>query len=141
MSTSYLTALLFLLCSVVVSAQELSTSHRKDSSSVAGEEHRYVMKKYFFVMLKRGPNRTQDSATSAKIQQGHMDNMQRLADAGSLVVAGPFLDDGDWRGLFVFDAATREEVEELLKTDIAISSGRLSYEIHPWMTAQGTCFK
>lgn len=99
------------------------------------------LKKYYFVMLKRGPNRGQDSATVARLQAGHMANMNRLAEAGKLQVAGPFADDGDWRGIFIFDVATEAEVKELLKDDPAISSGRLSYEIHPWYTEKGTCFK
>jgi uncharacterized protein len=39
----------------------------------------YEMKQYFFVMLNKGSNREQDSASSAKIQEGHMANIRRLA--------------------------------------------------------------
>ncbi len=99
------------------------------------------MKQYFFVMLSTGNNRTQDSVTAANIQRGHMDNIARLANEGKLIVAGPFGDDGKWRGIFIFDSPSQEEVEQLLKTDPAISSGRLSYEIHPWWTAKNCVFK
>jgi uncharacterized protein len=93
------------------------------------------IKQYYFVMLSKGPNRNHDSATAAKIQEGHMANITRLYKEGKLKVAGPFGDDGDWRGIFVFDCATKEEVEQLLKTDPAISSGRLVADIRPWWTA------
>jgi uncharacterized protein YciI len=99
------------------------------------------MKTYYFVMLTAGKNRTQDSATVSKIQQGHMANISRLAKEEKLIVAGPFLDESKWRGIFIFDGKSKEEAEELLKTDPAIASGRLDYEIHPWMTMKGTCFK
>jgi uncharacterized protein len=99
------------------------------------------MKSYYFVLLTTGANRTQDSTEVKKIQAGHMANITRLAKDGKLIVAGPFLDDSRWRGIFIFDAKSNEEVVELLKTDPAISSGRLSYEIHPWLTQKGTCFK
>jgi len=99
------------------------------------------MKTYYFVMLSAGKNRSQDSISITKIQQGHMANITRLFKQEKLIVAGPFLDDTSWRGIFIFDAKSKEEVEELLKTDPAISSGRLAYEIHPWMTQKGTCFK
>ena len=70
-----------------------------------------------------------------------MANIQRLGDEGKLIVAGPFLDDKDLRGIFIFDVETEEEVRDLVETDLAIKTGRLRYEIHPWMTAKGTCFK
>lgn len=97
------------------------------------------MKQYYFVMLSKGAKRDQDSATAAKIQKGHMDNMKKLYEEKKLVMAGPFGDDGDWRGIFIFDVPTKEEVEQLVKTDPAIISGRLSYEIHPWWSQRGIC--
>ena len=93
------------------------------------------IRQYWFVMLIKGDNRTQDSATAAKIQEGHMANINRLYYEGKLKVAGPFGDDGDWRGIFIFDCATKEEVEQLLKTDPAVAAGRLAVDIHPWWTA------
>ena len=44
-------------------------------------------------------------------------------------------------GIFIFDAASKEEVEELLKADPAIAAGRLAYEIHLWWTAKNAVFK
>jgi uncharacterized protein YciI len=100
-----------------------------------------VMKNYFMVFLKKGPHRNQDSLEAQKIQQAHMENITLLAKSGKLNIAGPFLDDGDLRGIFVFDVPTIEEAKNLTETDPAIKSGRLSYEIHPFMTQQGVCFK
>jgi len=92
------------------------------------------IKQYWFVMLTKGGNRNQDSATAAKIQEEHLANINRLYKEGKLKVAGPFGDDGEWRGIFIFDVGDKQEVEQLLKTDPAIKSGRLNYEIHPWYT-------
>jgi uncharacterized protein YciI len=99
------------------------------------------MKEYYFVLLTKGPHRDQDSATAAKLQEAHLNNISRLAAEGKLIVAGPFTDDGNWRGIFIFDAKNKEEVETLIKTDPAIQAGRFNYEIHPWMTQKGTTFK
>jgi uncharacterized protein YciI len=93
------------------------------------------IRQYWFVMLTAGNNRNQDSATAAKIQQGHLANIGRLYNEGKLKVAGPFGDEGKWIGIFIFDCETKEEVEKLLSTDPAIAAGRLSYEIHPWWTS------
>ena len=122
-------SLLLVLTCLSSAAQE--TVHEGDSK----------MKQYFFVMLSAGNHRNQDSVTVAKIQEGHMANIRQLVNEKKLVVAGPFMDEGNWKGIFIFDVGTKEEVEKLLHTDPAIASGRLAYEIHPWITMQGTCFQ
>lgn len=99
------------------------------------------VRQYWFVMLLKGNNRTQDSVTAAKIQEGHMANINKLYYEGKLKVAGPFGDNGNWLGVFIFDCNTKEEVEQLLKTDPAVSSGRLAYDIRPWWTAPTGNFK
>ena len=91
------------------------------------------MKNYFMVILTKGPIRGQDSITLAKLMDGHMANIERLAKEGKLVLAGPFLDDGNLRGIFVFDAATEIEARKLVESDPAVKVGRFAYEIHPWM--------
>jgi uncharacterized protein len=127
------TTLLLLLLAPVLHAQQkkpFKTPVKKAAPALENE-----IRQYFFVMLKKGPNRDHNSAKSAKIQDGHMANINKLYYEGKIKVAGPFGDDGDWRGIFIFDCATKEEVETLLKTDPAIEAGRLAYEIHPWWTA------
>jgi uncharacterized protein YciI len=99
------------------------------------------IRQYFFVMLTKGANRNQDSIAAEKIQDGHMANIRRLAGMGKILVAGPFGDDINWRGIFIFDCKTKQEVEVFLRTDPAILSGRLAYEIHPWFTGKNCLFK
>ena len=92
----------------------------------------YGMRQYVMAFLKAGPNRSQDSLEAANLQRAHLDNISRLAEAGKLVLAGPFMDDGEIRGIYIFDVKTIEEAEALTATDPAIQAGRLEMELHPW---------
>jgi uncharacterized protein YciI len=94
-----------------------------------------TIRKYWFVLLTKGPNRDQDSTTKAKLQNAHLANIDKLYNEGKIKVAGPFGDGGDWQGIFIFDAASKEEVETLVKQDPAVAAGRLLYTIKPWYTA------
>jgi len=93
------------------------------------------IRKYWFVLLKTGPVTNQDSATKAQLQKGHLENIERLYKEGKIKVAGPFGEPGEWRGIFIFDAESKEEVIKLLSTDPAIAAGRLAYEVKAWYTA------
>lgn len=104
-----------------------------DSTMAAGVgADQYGMKRYVMAFLKRGPNRGQDSLTAANLQKAHMQNINRMANEGKLVLAGPFFDDGDVRGIYIFNVSTVEEARALTETDPAIQAGRLAMELHPW---------
>jgi uncharacterized protein YciI len=114
------------------------TSNAQDKNKMP----EFNIKQYYFVMLVKGENA--DKIDSLKLNQmmtGHLNNIKKMAKEGKLLIAGPFGDDGYWRGIFIFDVKTKEEVVELLKNDPAIQSGRLAYEIHPWWAEPGSCLK
>lgn len=92
----------------------------------------YGMASYVIAFLKAGPNRTTDPARGGELMKAHLANIARMADQGSLVVAGPFLDDGPLRGIYIFKVATVEQARALTATDPAIQSGHLEMELHPW---------
>ncbi len=92
----------------------------------------YGMKRYVMAFLKRGPNQSQSKEEAERLQRAHLDNIGKLAEQGKLVVAGPFLDNGEIRGIYIFNVTTIEEAEALTKTDPAIQAGRLVMELHPW---------
>jgi uncharacterized protein YciI len=93
------------------------------------------LKKYVMAFLKAGPNRSGDSTTRAQLQKAHMDNIQRMADEGKLMVAGPFLDNQPLRGIYIFNVETLEEAKALTETDPAVKAGSLVMELHPWMAS------
>lgn len=93
---------------------------------------------YFFGLITTGPKGGSGTAEEReKIQAAPMANINRLAAAGKLLVAGPFLDGGDWRGLFIYKCAALEEAKELAARDPAVQAGRLVVEIHSWLTMKG----
>lgn len=92
----------------------------------------YGMRTYVMANLIAGPDRDQDSITAAKLQRAHLDNITRMAEQGTLVVAGPFMDEGDVRGIYIFAVETIAEAEELTSTDPAIKAGRLEMELRLW---------
>jgi uncharacterized protein len=92
----------------------------------------WQMKTYYMVILKTGPNRTQDSTETARIQAAHLANMGKMYDEKKLILAGPFMDDSTLAGILIFDVLTQEEAEKLGSADPAVIAGRLIFEVHPW---------
>jgi uncharacterized protein YciI len=48
------------------------------------------------------------------------------------VVAGPFLDNGNFAGIYIFNVKTVEEARALTASDPAIKAGVFEMELHPW---------
>jgi len=92
----------------------------------------YGMKQYVIAFLKRGPNRDRSEEEAMALQRAHLDNISRMAEEGKLVIAGPFMDDTDLRGIYIFNVKTVAEAEALTKTDPAIKAGSLVMELKPW---------
>ena len=92
----------------------------------------YGMRSYVIAFLKVGPNREQDTLKNAQLMRKHLDNITRMADEGKLAIAGPFMDDGEIKGIYIFNVSTVEEARALTETDPAIKEGRLLMDLHPW---------
>ena len=92
----------------------------------------------YLAFLKRGEKWTPEKTpATAEIQKGHMANIQRLAEMKKLVVAGPFGDEGQLRGIFVFRVGSLEEARALASSDPAVQAGRLALDIHAWIVPEG----
>ncbi len=97
----------------------------------------YLMQQYYMVFLKSGENRGQDSTETAKLQKQHLAHLERMAVEGYASLIGPFGDDGDIRGIVVFNTKTLLEADSLSKLDPMVKAGRLKTEVHPWWTEKG----
>lgn len=83
----------------------------------AAQEH------YRVVFLNTNPNReTLPPEQVDSLQKGHMANIDRLWREGVLLAAGPFDGGG---GIFIFQDFSAEHVDEILRSDPAISAGKI----------------
>jgi uncharacterized protein YciI len=101
----------------------------------------YGMKGYIMVILKTGPNGSDDKELIAESFAGHLKNIKRLVEEGKIIVAGPFYQhptSGDenekpYRGIFILDGVTDfAEAEALLESDPAVSAGFLTPDFYHW---------
>jgi uncharacterized protein YciI len=96
-----------------------------------------LMQQYFIAFLKRGPNRSQNKAESDSLQILHMEHLGRMYEEGYADISGPFGDDGDIRGITIYNTPTLEIADSLANIDPMVKAGRLVIEIHPWWAAKG----
>ncbi|HBG69960.1 MAG: hypothetical protein A2W93_05565 [Bacteroidetes bacterium GWF2_43_63] len=117
-----------LLSSVFTKAQEYDKAL---ADSLGADE--YGMKMYTFVILKTGPTVITDSVRLNELFNGHMENINRLSAEGKLIVAGPFAkNDQKFRGLFIFNTTSEEEVLQMLQNDPTIREEIFEAEIFQW---------
>lgn len=95
---------------------------------------KYGMRPYVIAFLKTGPNTPKDSLHAIELQSAHMANIGRLAEAGKLVLAGPFYGDakGDFRGIYIFDTPDIDSARAFTQSDPAIEYGSLIMELKQW---------
>ncbi|HPI37262.1 MAG TPA: hypothetical protein PK397_04880 [Ignavibacteriaceae bacterium] len=128
-----LSTLSFLLIAVVcMFGQSVNPNYDSTLARELGADD-YGMKKYIWVILKTGENKTAEKAFIDSCFRGHLDNISRLADEGKLVVAGPLgKNDNAYRGIFILNVSTLEEANKLLLTDPAIQENLLKAELYNW---------
>jgi len=96
-----------------------------------------IMQQYFIAFLKRGPERSQDKAATDSLQALHMAHLGRMYEEGYADISGPFGDDGDIRGITIYNVPNLKMADSLANMDPAVQAGRLRIEMHPWWAAKG----
>lgn len=96
-----------------------------------------LMQQYFIAFLKSGPNRSQNKEETEELQKQHLAHLGRMYEEGYADISGPFGDDGDIRGITIYNTPTLAIADSLANMDPMVKAGRLVIEIHPWWAAKG----
>lgn len=96
-----------------------------------------LMQEYYIAFLKSGPNRDQPKAVADSLQMLHMAHLGKMYELGYADISGPFGDDGDIRGITIYNTPSMEIADSLANADPMVKAGRLKIEIHPWWAAKG----
>jgi len=111
-------------CSPASTQTQSQNGYDADLAQELGADE-YGMRSYVMVILKTGPEdkNIKDKEKRMTLFAGHFSNMGTMAKAGQLVLAGPFADDPEKRGLYIFNVKTIDEAKALVMTDPAVGAG------------------
>ena len=129
-----------ILLFTLILAGTVSAQNQREFSYTEGDTT-YTMKRYVFMLLKSGETKSQNEEEAAKYQEMHLAHLNKMAEDGKLIVAGPFEKGGDHRGLLIFDVETLDEAIKLESEDPMIKTDRLRMETFYWWGAKGTVIK
>ncbi|WP_100610348.1 YciI family protein [Confluentibacter lentus] len=96
-----------------------------------------IMQQYFMVFLKSGPIRSQNEEETELLQSEHLAHLSKMYELGYADISGPFGDNGDIRGITIYNVPTLKMADSLAKADPMVKKGRLIVEVHPWWAAKG----
>jgi uncharacterized protein YciI len=96
-----------------------------------------LLQQYFIAFLKSGPTRSQTKKEADSLQTLHLAHLSKMYAIGYADISGPFGDNGDIRGITIYNVPTLKMADSLAKSDPMVKAGRLIIEIHPWWAAKG----
>jgi uncharacterized protein YciI len=95
------------------------------------------MQQYFMAFLKSGPVKSANKKQLDSLQALHLAHLGRMYKEGYADISGPFGDDGEIRGITIYNTPSLKMADSLANLDPMVKSGRLVIEIHPWWAAKG----
>ena len=127
-----LTLILFVFTTCGINAQKPNPDYDSTLARKLGADDR-GMKSYVLVILKTGPAVIEAGARRDSLFKGHFANINRMADQGKLVVAGPIgANDKSYRGIFILNVKTTDEARALLQNDPTVKEKIFEAELYPW---------
>ncbi len=115
---------------------KIASSYDAELAKSLGADER-GMRKYVMVFLKTGPTQVPKGEERTQMFAGHMANIQRLANEGKLVFAGPLDGVDGFRGIFIFDTQEIETAKSYVATDPVIIQGEMVAEYHTFYGSAG----
>lgn len=122
---------LFCLSATAQEKSQVPASYDAELATKLGADER-GMKMYVMCFLKTGPLKVDDAKKRSELMAGHFGMINRLAAEKKLILAGPFSEGGEFRGIYLFDVKTIEEAQKLTETDPSIKEGYFKVEFIKW---------
>jgi uncharacterized protein len=127
----------FFCFSTVLGAQQapsarMELSAKGETLKMAMGDTIFLMKKYYLALLKRSPTSNPNSSTHLSLERAHLEHLSWLAETRKTCMAGPIAAENEIKDIVIFNTATYEEAERLMRMDPAVKAGRIVYEILPW---------
>jgi uncharacterized protein YciI len=95
------------------------------------EENKLVQ--FHLAIVKKGPNwSAAKTGEVQRVRQQHRSYVESLVGSGKAVVAGPFGDESEIRGIYIFRAANADEAKSWADADPAAKAGHYMNEMLPW---------
>jgi uncharacterized protein YciI len=108
-------------------------------AAFAQEGGREATSVYYVVFLRPNPARKPLAKEDGeRVQNAHMANIQKMADDGYLVAAGPFENDPPpISGVFVMKAKSIDEARRIAEDDPTVREHRNTIDVHAWRAPAG----
>ncbi len=126
---------IFILGAVTLVVSFLAVSEIQAAEEESGELE-FVT--YYMCLLNRGPNWTaEETLELGKLQQSHVTYLSNLMATEKIVLAGPFTDADDTRGVAVYRVDSLKTAKELGENDPKVLAGHLVLKWYTWMVPKG----
>ncbi|WP_159021990.1 YciI family protein [Formosa sp. L2A11] len=96
-----------------------------------------LIQQYFIAILKGGTVRTQNEEEAKDLQDEHFAYLNKMYELGYADISGSFGDEGDMRGVTIYNVPNQKMADSLAKADPMVKAGQLDVVIHPWWSAKG----
>lgn len=97
----------------------------------------FLMQQYFIAFLKTGPVRGQNEEETEELLKAHLEHLFNMYELGYADISGPIGDNGDLRGITIYNVPTLKMADSLANADPMVKAKRFEIEIHPWWVAKG----
>ena len=95
-----------------------------------------TLEKYSLLLVHQGDKWDPKSPVLPDLVKQHLPYLMGLMQQGKLALAGPFHDEGELKGIFIY-SVPMDEAMKLEAEDPMVKNGFFNLEGHPWATAKG----